>query len=74
MKPMTKRITICLLAVVSLLTSYAAGYWRGSEQSRGRVRVQLAQGTDATGASQGQSKAGIDPFFTRDNPIPDRMR
>ena len=69
---MKKKIVLSLIAVLVLVFTYGLGYWSGFSHARKGVRVMVARDTSDSQKSSG--KAGYEPYFTKQNPIPDRMK
>ena len=69
---MKKRIVLSLIAVLVLVLSYGLGYWSGFSHARKGVRVTVAR--DTSDSQQSSGKAEYEPYFTKQNPIPDRVK
>jgi len=70
---MKKRIASSLIMVRSLLLAEGLGYWRGLSCAQHGARVIVASDTsDKQPSSSG--KTGYEPYFTRQNPIPDKLK
>ena len=69
---MKKRIVLSVIAVLVLVLTYGLGYWSGLSHARKGVRVMVARDTSDNKRSLG--KAEYEPYFTKQNPIPDRVK
>ena len=69
---MKKRIVLSLIALLVLVLTYGLGYWSGLSHARKGVRVMVAR--DTSDSQQASGKAEYEPYFTKQNPIPDRVK
>jgi len=69
---MKKKLVLSLIAVLLLLLTFGLGYWSGFPQARKGVRVIVAR--DTSDSRQSSGKAEYQPYFTKQNPIPDRVK
>jgi hypothetical protein len=69
---MKKKIVLSLIAVLVLVFTYGLGYRNGSSHARKGVRVIVAR--DTSDSQQSSGKAEYEPYFTKQNPIPDRVK
>jgi len=69
---MKKNISLAVFAGLLLLLAYGLGYWNGFSQARKGPRVFVA--TDASDNRQASGKANYEPYFTRQNTIPDKVK
>lgn len=69
---MKKRIVLGLIAVLVLVLTYGLGYWSGFSRARRGVRVMVAR--DTSDSQQSSGKAEYEPYFTKQNPIPGRVK
>jgi hypothetical protein len=69
---MKKKIVLSLIGVLMLVLSYGLGYWSGFSHARKGVRVMVAR--DTSDSQQSSGKAEYEPYFTKQNPIPDRVK
>jgi hypothetical protein len=59
------------MAAFLLLLSYGLGYWSGFSHARKGVRTVVAR--DTSDSLQSSGKSVYEPYFTRQNPIPDKV-
>ena len=69
---MRKRIAFTLAAMLLLLFAFGLGYWSGFSHARKDVRVIVAR--DTPDGQQTSGKTAYEPYFTKQNPIPDTVR
>ena len=69
---MKKRIVLSVIAVLVLALTYGLGYWSGLSRAREGVRAMVARDTRDSQRSSG--KAEYEPYFTKQNLIPDRVK
>ena len=69
---MKKKIVSSLIAVLLLMLTYGLGYWSGFSQARKDVRVMIV--SDANDSQQLSGKSEYEPYFTKQNSIPDRVK
>ena len=69
---MRKRIAFTLAAVLLLLFAFNLGYWSGFSHARQGVRVIVAR--DTSDGQRTPGKTAYEPYFTKQNPIPDTVR
>ena len=69
---MKKRIVLSLNAVLVLVLTYGLSYWSGFSHAGKGVRVMVAR--DTSDSQQSSGKAEYEPYFTKQNPIPDRVK
>ncbi|HWQ93669.1 MAG TPA: hypothetical protein VN673_18550 [Clostridia bacterium] len=69
---MKKKMTLTLVAVLLLLFTFGLGYWSGFSHARKGAPVVVA--TDTSDSQQSSGEAGYEPYFTQQNPIPDRAK
>ncbi len=69
---MKKKIVLSMTGVLLLLFIYGLGYWSGFSQARKGVRVVVAR--DTSDIKQSSGKTEYEPYFTKQNAIPDRAR
>ena len=69
---MKKRIVLSVIAVLVLVLTYGLGYWSGLSHVRKGVPVMVARDTSDSQRSSG--KAEHEPYFTKQNPISDRVK
>jgi len=69
---MKKKIVLSLLAVLILLFTYGLGFWSGFSHARKGLQVVVAR--DTSNSQQSSSKGEYEPYFTKQNPIPDRVK
>jgi len=69
---MKKKIVLSLLAVFILLFTFGLGYWSGFSHARKGVQEVVARDTSDSQQSSGKGK--YEPYFTKQNPIPDRVK
>ena len=67
-----KKIALTVIFLLMLLLTYGLGYWAGFSRARKVPRVVVAMDTADTQQSSG--KAGYGPYFTKENPIPDKVK
>ena len=70
---MRKRIAYALIIALLLLLSFGAGYWSGFSHARSGTRIIVQRdSSDIPGVTT--AKTEYEPYFTKQNPIPDRVR
>jgi hypothetical protein len=69
---MKKSIWLAVFAVLLLLLGYGLGYRNGFSQARKGTRVFI--GRDASDHLEASEKASYEPYFTRQNLIPDKVK
>jgi len=69
---MKKNIVLSVVALLLLLFAYSLGYRSDFFHARKGVRVVVAGDTSASQQSSGKTEH--EPYFTKQNPIPDRVR
>jgi len=69
---MRTKLVLSLVAALLLVFSYGLGYWSGFSHARKGVRVVVER--DSSDAQQPSGKTEYEPYFTKQNPIPDRVR
>ena len=69
---MRKRITLSGASLLLLLFAFALGYWSGLSHARKGVRVIV--GRDTSDGKQTLGKTVYEPYFTKQNPIPDKVK
>lgn len=67
-----KKIALSVLVVLMLLLTFGLGYWTGFSHARKAPRVIVAMDTADGQSSSGQAE--YDPYFTKQNQIPDRVK
>ena len=67
-----KKMELSVLVGLLLLLTYGLGYWTGFSHAQKGRRVIVA--VDVTDSQQSSGKAEYDPYFTKQNPIPDRVK
>jgi len=67
-----KKILPSVLVVLLLLFTYGIGYWTGLSHAQKGPRVVAA--IDAYDRQQSSGKAEYEPFFTKQNPIPVKVK
>lgn len=67
-----KKLVQSVLVVLLLLLTYGLGYWNGFSHARKGPHVTVAR--DTADSQQSSGKAEYDPFFTKQNPIPDTVK
>lgn len=67
-----KKIELSVLVVLSLLLTCRLGYWTGFSHAYKVRRVIVAK--DTADARQSSGKEEFEPYFTKLNPIPDKVR
>ena len=61
-----------VLAVLLLLFTYGLGYWTGFSHAQKGPRVIVAM--DTADSQQVSGKAEYEPYFTKQNAIPDHVK
>ena len=69
---MKRTISLSTFAVIVLLLTYGLGYWSGPSHAQRGLRVIMARDTGDSPQSRG--KADYEPYFTRQNAIPDKVK
>jgi len=69
---MKTRIVLSYVTVLLLLLAYGLGYRSGYFHARQSGRTVVAR--DTGDSQQSSGKTEFEPFFTKANPIPDRVR
>ena len=67
-----KKIPLSVLVVLLLLLTYGLGYWTGFSHAPKGLRAIVAM--DMADSQQSSGKAEYDPYFTKQNPIPDTVK
>ena len=71
---MRKRIAFTVAATLLLLFAFGLGYWSGFLRARQGVRVIVARDTSDGQQTSGKTINVYEPYFTKQNKIPDRVR
>ena len=69
---MTQKIALSVVVVMLLLLTYGLGYWTGYSRAQKARRVIVAM--DTTDSQQRSGKAEYEPYFTKQNAIPDKVK
>ena len=69
---MRKKTALSVLVVLLLPLTYGLGYWTGFSHARKGPRVIVAMDTADSQRSAG--KAEYEPYFTKQNSIPDKVK
>ena len=69
---MKRTISLSTLAILLFLLVYGLGYWSGFSHAQRGMRVIIAR--DISGTSDSQRSGKYDPYFTRRNLIPDKLK
>jgi hypothetical protein len=69
---MKTRIMLSCGAVLLLLLAYGLGYHSGYSHARQSGRTVVAR--DTSDRQQSSGKTEFEPYFTKANPIPDRVK
>ena len=69
---MKRNLCLSLIAMLLLVLAFGLGYWSGRSQARNGVRVIVAR--DTGDSQQSSGKVGYEPYFTKQNPIPDKVK
>jgi hypothetical protein len=67
-----RKILLSVLVPLLLLFTYRLGYWTGLSHAQKGPRVIVAM--DTADSQQSYGKAEHDPYFTKQNPIPDKVK
>jgi hypothetical protein len=67
-----KKIALNVLVLLLLPLTYGLGYWTGISHARKGSRVIVAMDTADSQKSSG--KAEYEPYFTKQNPISDKVK
>ncbi len=67
-----KKIALNVIFLLMLLFTYGLGYWAGFSHARKVPRVVVAKDTADNQPSSGN--AGYEPYFTKQNSIPDKVK
>ncbi len=68
-----RKILLSVVVVLLLPLTYGLGYWTGFSHAQKRPRVIVAMDT-ADSQQQSPGKMGYDPYSTKQNPIPDKVK
>ena len=67
-----KKIALNVFVLLLLPLTYGLGYWTGISHPRKGPRVIGAP--DMADSQQSSGKAEYEPYFTKQNPIPDKLK
>ena len=67
-----KKIELSVLLMLLLLLTFGLGYWAGISRARKVASVIVA--IDTADSKQSSGKSGYDPYYSKQNAIPDRVK